>query len=220
MTNTPTKQCFKCFITQQIKGLTQAMVPLEIQKDMAKRAFAFPDEFEWTQQGLGMVRAKLTRSLRLHIWHPNFIVKEASRIHNHPWHFTSNILAGFLTNVKYSFTYDASQMLVHTIECGANVHVKDTYVARIGVDQIVTYKKGDLYSMRKTEFHNTVIGDRGCISIIERDLDSWENDDADVVTNMDKPFVNARPEKLAEKRVRQILLMPDIKNLIKEMNQR
>jgi hypothetical protein len=202
--------------TQQIKGLTLTMITASVQLDMVNRALTFPDEFKWTQQGLGMVRTKLTRALRLHIWHPSFLVEAASKVHNHPWNFTSRILAGRLSDITFTYQDLAPQMVVNVIECGANAHVKDTFIGHIAVDQIRSYKKGDCYSMFKEEFHSTSIGITGCLSLIDRDLSSWENDDAEVLTYPNEEWVSAAPVDLSPERIRQILLMPFVQNLIKE----
>lgn len=59
--------------------------------------------YEWTVQGFGMLRTYLdpAKVYRLNIWHSSLAVPGVSIIHDHPWDFTSVVLAGEMTNIRY-----------------------------------------------------------------------------------------------------------------------
>jgi hypothetical protein len=54
--------------------------------------------------GIGMLRTYLNpdRTLRLNLWHRELLNPGISTMHDHPWPFTSRIIAGKLTNQRFS----------------------------------------------------------------------------------------------------------------------
>jgi hypothetical protein len=63
-----------------------------------------PLEHSWTVQGFGMLRTYLDpdKRYRLNIWHSALAVPGVSIIHDHPWHFTSLVIAGAFANQRYT----------------------------------------------------------------------------------------------------------------------
>jgi hypothetical protein len=61
------------------------------------------EDFPWRMQEIGLMGLRLDdqREHRLHIWDPSYSVGEPP-IHDHPYDFTSTIIAGELTNTRYS----------------------------------------------------------------------------------------------------------------------
>lgn len=57
---------------------------------------------EWSIQGFGMLRAYLSKEVRLHVWNPEFAVPNVSSIHDHPWSFVSEVVCGEIENHRYS----------------------------------------------------------------------------------------------------------------------
>jgi hypothetical protein len=57
----------------------------------------------WTMQGIGLMALRLDdqRIHRLHVWDPERSVGEPP-IHDHPYDFTSIVVAGTLTNTRYT----------------------------------------------------------------------------------------------------------------------
>jgi hypothetical protein len=60
------------------------------------------EDFPWRMADIGLMSLRLDdrREYRLHIWDPTCCVGE-SPIHDHPYDFTSMIIAGELTNTRY-----------------------------------------------------------------------------------------------------------------------
>jgi len=60
------------------------------------------EDFPWRMQDIGLMSLRLDdrRERRLHIWDPSYYVGEPP-IHDHPYDFTSTIIAGELTNIRY-----------------------------------------------------------------------------------------------------------------------
>ena len=60
------------------------------------------EDFPWRMQDIGLLSLRLDdrREFRLHIWDPTRSVVEAP-IHDHPYDFTSEVVVGELTNVRY-----------------------------------------------------------------------------------------------------------------------
>ena len=60
------------------------------------------EDFPWRVQDIGLMSLRLDdrREYRLHIWDPSDYVEEPP-IHDHPYDFTSTIIAGEMTNTRY-----------------------------------------------------------------------------------------------------------------------
>jgi hypothetical protein len=60
------------------------------------------EDFPWRMQDVGLMSLRLDdrREYRLHIWDPSYCVGETP-IHDHPYDFTSTIIAGEMTNIRY-----------------------------------------------------------------------------------------------------------------------
>jgi hypothetical protein len=59
-------------------------------------------DFPWRMQGIGLLGLRLDgqRVHRLHVWDPDSCVGEPP-VHDHPYDFTSTVIAGELTNTRY-----------------------------------------------------------------------------------------------------------------------
>jgi hypothetical protein len=60
------------------------------------------DDFPWRMQEIGLMSLRLDdrREYRLHVWDPSYCVGEPP-IHDHPYDFTSTVIAGEMTNTRY-----------------------------------------------------------------------------------------------------------------------
>jgi hypothetical protein len=60
------------------------------------------EDFPWRMQDIGLMGLGLDdrREYRLHVWDPSDCVDEPP-VHDHPYNFTSTIIAGELTNTRY-----------------------------------------------------------------------------------------------------------------------
>jgi hypothetical protein len=64
--------------------------------------FQHAEDFPWRMQDIGLLSLRLDdrREQRLHVWDPSYCVGEPP-IHDHPYDFTSTIIAGEMTNARY-----------------------------------------------------------------------------------------------------------------------
>jgi hypothetical protein len=60
------------------------------------------EDFPWRMQDIGLMGLRLDdqREYRLHLWDPSSVVGDPP-IHDHPYDFTSTVIAGELTNTRY-----------------------------------------------------------------------------------------------------------------------
>ncbi len=127
---------------------------------------------DWETQGLGMLRLRVSREVRLHIWHKGLIYEpRPSEIHSHPWNFTSTVIVGRLDNIKYrevvgSFAPNAS---IGTIKCGVGGGLLDdsTRPAQLREVGLHEYGPGESYSQMAEDLHATTFLD-GTVTVIER----------------------------------------------------
>lgn len=156
--------------------------------------------FEWSLQGFGMLRAYLTRTVRLHLWDSEFMVPNVSTIHDHPWNFTSVVLAGRMVNqiyrrkLHYGRTGDPKPATHRTMEiqCGeggcalgdANDMVLLPRPSRL-------YKPGARYDQLKHEIHESLPTD-GTLTLVVRDFDG-DPDRANVFWPIGEEWVSAEP---------------------------
>ena len=59
-------------------------------------------DYAWTMQDIGLLGLRLDerREYRLHVWDPSYCADEPP-VHDHPFDFTSTIIAGEMTNTLY-----------------------------------------------------------------------------------------------------------------------
>lgn len=133
--------------------------------------------YDWTLQGLGMLRLKLPNGMRLHVWDDRFRWVADARIHDHPWDFTSLIVSGMIWNTRYHPTPRADWKDIGTasiarnqlrIKCGEGScdHGEPVPVVLIPLDT-ETYGPGMRYNQRRDEIHLSEALN-GTVSIIER----------------------------------------------------
>lgn len=129
----------------------------------------------WSLQGFGMLRTYLSPQLRLHVWDPAFRVPNVTEIHDHPWDFTSVVLAGRIRNVRYRDDRDALDTLdrpTHVcsrIMCGPQPTEPD---AKIGVARLVVASEdvhvaGESYAQKAAELHASY-ADPGTVTLCRR----------------------------------------------------
>ena len=116
-----------------------------------------PLKYEWTISGLGMLRLSLSPTLRLNIWDERLIEPGVSLIHNHPWHFQSVVILGFVVNAKYGVFKDAREVNYRMVGCGANpndgTNLGPIEVCHIAETHVAEYYESDAYAMNASEIH-------------------------------------------------------------------
>jgi hypothetical protein len=106
------------------------------------------EDYPWTLQDIGLLGLRLDdrREFRLHVWDPTDKVVDDPPIHDHPYDFTSTIIAGEMTNTRYEvdpagteftrFRYvlsDESSRTADTVRLSATT---TTYTAGGGYEQL------------------------------------------------------------------------------------
>jgi hypothetical protein len=137
---------------------------------------------EWTVQGFGFLRtyfgpADAPKRFRLNLWDHRFTVPNVSTIHDHPWDFTSVIVAGEFINQRYrqttlAYSRDAPGKFTHayaTIKTGEDGGLdKSSFNACVLEPKSKEpYEPGDVYHQRADEIHETLFVD-GAVTLNER----------------------------------------------------
>ena len=114
------------------------------------------EDYPWRMQHIGLLGLRLDdhRELRLHVWDPTYsIVEDDPPIHDHPFDFTSMIIAGEMINTRYEidptgaeytrFRYTPSDEQGRTAD---TVRLSGT---------ATTYTEGDRYEQSANELHDS-----------------------------------------------------------------
>jgi hypothetical protein len=101
-----------------------------------------------------------THEVRLHVWDTALAVPGVSRMHTHPWDFTSVIVAGRLRQCRYfpvpAHSSGSERFNRVEIQCGANAHtVSDPVDAWLKEGVLETYPEGEAYTQYKDEIHQS-----------------------------------------------------------------
>ena len=136
-----------------------------------------PHEYKWSVQGFGMLRTYLDADhvWRLNIWTDRLKVPRVSTIHDHPWSFTSWIMAGALLNTRYTHysvpTPGATEYLESVITPGEGGGIQEPHVEppRIWLFPYSRelYAPGCSYSQTADAIHETMYAN-GTITINKR----------------------------------------------------
>lgn len=124
---------------------------------------------DWTIQCFGMLRCYFGDEVRLQIWHHDFQIPGSNSIHDHPWDFTSLIVAGTLYNQRFA-PHDryAKRYMQAVIQPGSQGEVLSE-PAEIWLRPLVKeiYHEGQTYKQTATELHRTDYED-GTVTLIHR----------------------------------------------------
>lgn len=168
-------------------------------KSLVKSILEHADAYDWTVQGLGMLRTYIEPELRLHLWNSGLVYDDVSTMHTHPWNFHSLIISGRVRQHRYVKPLDqigsppgVVQWQEQKIKCGVGGCLVDTprLVKLIEMPEEI-YRPGDTYHQSAAEIH-TSFPDDGTVTLIEREmLDDTEH--AYVYFPVDQEWVSAEP---------------------------
>jgi hypothetical protein len=73
-----------------------------LNKALVRTILEHAEDYPWVMQEIGLLGLRLDdqREYRLHVWDPSSSVGEPP-IHDHPFDFTSTVVAGEMTNTRY-----------------------------------------------------------------------------------------------------------------------
>lgn len=132
-------------------------------RDLLERSASSPDR--WSVQGFGMLRTYLdaAKRWRVNLWHSSAAVPGVSTVHDHPWDFTSLVVAGRFTNIRYHDVtghrhdeLDGEAYYVHRIQTGEGGGPRGgRRVVYLRADRAEHYTRGMVYSQRAEEIHES-----------------------------------------------------------------
>lgn len=145
-------------------------------KGLVQRILEKPFQYEWTKQGLGMLRTYIAPEIRLHVWDHRLKFHNVSELHTHPWNFHSVVVAGKVINQRYVESDDGRDILRQTIKCGEGGGlVGNPEVVKLTSGMRESYVEGDIYLQNAAEIHRSAPLD-GTVTIIHREfLDDTEH---------------------------------------------
>lgn len=164
-----------------------------------------PEGHDWSLQGFGMLRLYLSGSkdLRLHIWDRRFSVAGVSQLHDHPWDFRSLVIAGELTQYRYTESPAGEQYVYQTIQCGPGGCAKSEPAPILLTRSTPeTYEPGNWYGQKATEIHKS-LPDDGSVSLIERTFKE-DTEHARVFWKAGMEWISAEPRKATPEEVHAI----------------
>jgi hypothetical protein len=111
-------------------------------------------DYPWTMQEIGLLGLRLDnrREYRLHVWDPSHCEHEPP-VHDHPFDFTSTIIAGEMTNTLYRESptgVEYSRVRYRPDE----EDVRSTDTVRLSA-MATTYREGGQYSQLADELHDS-----------------------------------------------------------------
>jgi hypothetical protein len=111
-------------------------------------------DYPWVMQEIGLLGLRLDdrREYRLHVWDPGCCVEEPP-VHDHPFNFTSTIVAGEMTNTLYRESPSGVEYIrVHYPPDDEDARRTDT--VRLAATAS-TYRTGDHYFQLARELHDS-----------------------------------------------------------------
>jgi len=126
-------------------------------RELAQHILTNANAFEWSLQGMGLLRLHLPNHCRLHVWDSRFRKPGVSMIHDHlQWGLHSTILAGVMTNRRYVEDANGTEVMHMTIK-PVYGYFKKSEPAGIRLRALPAefYRPGETYSQEPNEIHET-----------------------------------------------------------------
>jgi hypothetical protein len=159
--------------------------------------------FEWSLQGMGMLRLHLSDNTRLHVWDSRYRVPNVSMIHDHlQWGLESTIVAGRLRNHRYIEDVRGEPYKFATLKPGYGCFFKhepvDASLIALAPD---LYEAGQSYSQEPSEIHETDALD-GTVTLMRKT--PTDDESARVFWATGDEWVSAEPRAATDEEVRSI----------------
>jgi hypothetical protein len=170
-----------------------SVIPFPALQAAVRAILEKPAGYEWTVQGFGFIRTYFgSKRWRLNVWDSTFKVPNVSLIHDHPWHLTSWVISGELTNKRYllgdGLAPTHSYMTIHTgveFDGSHGEYLKAHLISK----PLEVYHPGDTYSQTADEVHETSYLD-GTVTFNER---LGDTEHARVFWPYGEEWVDAKP---------------------------
>jgi len=157
-------------------------------------------DYPWVLQDIGLLGLRLDerREFRLHVWAPAYSIDDPP-VHDHPFDFTSTVVAGELTNVRYVEDPDGVEFQRARYTVG-NEDERRTDTVRLSQTS-TTLGAGDRYRQRAPELHSSHQV-AGTVTIIRRAFD--ETRELTVCTRPGAPWVSGQSRAASPAQVKEI----------------
>lgn len=172
---------------------------MTLTKSLVKKILEHPESYEWSLQGFGQLRLYLSKEIRLHVWSGKFqYIPQPDPIHDHPWDFESEVIAGSLLNVRYAIGPSREDRFLNykkiTIQCGPGGKAEPGYNhVYLFAHTIECIEAGNGYKQHAEEIHESIPAE-GSVSVITRRFLA-DTEHAHVFVPRGKEFTSAEPLK-------------------------
>lgn len=184
----------------------------QVTKQLVRAILENANQFEWSLQGLGMLRLYLSKEIRLHIWDSRYAVPNVSAIHSHPWSFSSEVVVGSIINIRFrkvmplndgSAPDYAKPYMTAVLQCGPGGCIEGK-PERVMLQQMPprVYKAGECYEQKDFEIHQSIPRD-GTVTIVSRVFND-DPDHASVFWSSGSDWVSAEARLASKTEVAQI----------------
>jgi hypothetical protein len=174
---------------------------MALNKALVRTILEHAQDYPWVMQEIGLLGLRLddSREYRLHVWDPSSSVGEPP-VHDHPFDFTSAIIAGEMTNTLY--TESPSGVEYSRVRYPPNdedARRPDADTVRL-LATVTTYGEGGQYSQLAHQLHDSRQSP-GTVTVIRRSF--REVPELTVCRLEESPWVSgrsrpARPEEIKE----------------------
>jgi hypothetical protein len=167
--------------------------------------------YEWSVQGLGMLRLYIRDIGRIHIWDARLRYPGVTLCHTHSWDLESTIVFGRIINERYKEVVEGLGTCVpepfwrKRIQCGYTfVETEPDQKVMLGMASYENYyRPGDTYTQTANEIHRN-LPDDGTVTLIQHQHDG-ENGEAFVYWPVGAQYGNAKPRPATPAEVKQTM---------------
>lgn len=182
---------------------------------LARKLIETVDE-GWSYHGLGFIYLPLGdhrgHNWRLHVWNRELGNPTASRVHTHPWHFTSYVLAGGIVDIVMAESASppaspvaepAKEFRWGMVQCGegGGLYLTSKRTVWLSIVGCPVYAPGDFYKHLSSDLHDTVASD--AVTLVARKIEPGDSKAARVFWPADTEFQHCgrRPATIEEVRM-------------------
>jgi len=127
-----------------------------LNKALVSTILQHAEDYPWRMQDIGLLGLRLDdrREFRLHVWDPTYsVVDDDPPIHDHPYDFTSEIIAGEMINSRYEVDPAGTEFTrFRYVPSDESSRIADT-VRLSGT--ATTYTEGGCYQQCAPELHDS-----------------------------------------------------------------
>lgn len=177
-------------------------------KELARLILSNAEHYEWSLQGMGMLRLHMGNNTRLHVWDARFRAPGVSMIHDHlQWALESTVVAGAITNRRYAVAMDRLSdehrpfqfaTLKPGYGCFFKHEARDIWLRALPPEQ---YTPGMCYRQEPSEVHETDAED-GTVTIMRKT--PTDDESARVFWPAGEQWGSAEPRPATADEVREI----------------